>query len=92
MLCSYNRETSADEFEGIATENLLTLERLKQAQRQEYIQVNSPSLVIHRDDKHLSERLKQAQRQEYIQVNSPSLVIHCDKRLSDTHCTPLIVL
>jgi len=36
---SYSRDTNSDEYNGIDTENLLTLEKLKQAQRQEYIQV-----------------------------------------------------
>jgi len=43
MLCnnavSISRDMNTGEYDGIDTEHLLTLERLKQAQRQEYIKV-----------------------------------------------------
>ena len=50
MVCS--KDTNTDEYDGIDTENLLTLEKLKQAQRQEYIQVrgvqpHNPTIPTH---------------------------------------------
>jgi len=42
----YSKDVNSDEYDGIDTENLLTLEKLKQAQRQEYIQVSQQRTTL----------------------------------------------
>ena len=40
--CSCRESKSKEEYDGIDTDNLITLERLKQNQRQDYLKVGSP--------------------------------------------------
>ena len=41
LLCSYRESKSKEEYDGIDTDNLITLERLKQNQRQDYLKVRT---------------------------------------------------
>ena len=60
LLCSCRESKSKEEYDGIDTDNLITLERLKQNQRQDYLKVGLLLITL--------ERLKKNERQDYLKV------------------------
>ena len=60
LLCSCRESKSKEEYDGIDTDNLITLERLKQNQRQDYLKVGLLLITL--------ERLKKNQHQDYLKV------------------------